>query len=258
MTRQGLDIFDLTGKVAIVTGGSQGAGFAISQGLAKAGCDIVIANRNVEKGVKAAETIALQEGVKCVQIQTDVTVQASVQQLVGKVLNDFGKIDILVNNAAVEHQSSMLEAREKWFDRSFNSNVKGPMFCMQAVAEDMIRRRKGKIINISSFSITKARGKRAIYGSSKAALSHMSTVAAMEWVQYNIQVNAICLGVFDGESFRAFGEKFPEEHDSVVASIPAGRPLRPEELHGLVIYLASDASNYMTGRDIYIDGGAGW
>jgi len=249
-----MEIFDLSGKTAIVTGGNQGIGFAIARGLARAGATVVIANRRAAEGQSAAESLR-KEGFNAVAIPTDVSNVSSVASLVSKVLSDFGKIDILVNNAGVIIRKPAEEFSEEEWDRIMNTNLKGMFFCCQLVGKEMLRNKKGKIINTSSVVATKVQPIRSVYAISKAGVSHLTRALALEWSKYNININAIAPGVTVTPLNKKYFDEHPEELEAYAKSTPRGRVAYPEDYAGAAIFLASDASDYVTGHTLLVDGG---
>lgn len=249
-----MNIFDLSGKIAIVTGGNQGIGFALSRGLATAGATVVITNRRAREGEKAAESLR-KEGFSAVAIPSDVSDKSSVATLASKVIDDFGTIDILVNNAGVNIRKPAVDiSREDW-DYVMDINLKGVFFCCQLVGREMLRKRKGKIINISSEASQNAILDQSVYCSSKAGVSHLTRCLALEWAKYNINVNAIGPGL----TITPLNEKYLKEHPKMfknwMEAIPIGRVGDTSDYVGAVIFLASEASNFVTGQTILVDGG---
>jgi len=250
-----MDIFDLSGKIAVVTGGNRGIGFGIARGLAKAGATVVIANRDKASGQKAAELLG-REGFNVVAIPTDVNSVSSIEAMVSKVINDFGRIDILVNNAGILLRKPIIEVTEEDFDQVINTNLRGLFFCCQLVGREMIKNRKGKIINISSIMSQIAWPDRAVYAASKAAVAHLTRALAVEWAKYNITVNSIGPGTIVTDINRKIFEEHPEEFKKIIEAIPRGRQGYPEDCVGLAILFASDASDFITGQNVIADGGA--
>jgi len=249
-----MNIFDLSGKVAIVTGGNQGIGFGIAKGLASAGATVVIANRRVAEGQNAAESLK-KEGLNAVAIPIDVSRMSSVASLVSKVVSDFGKIDILVNNAAVIVRKPIEDFTEEEWDQIMNTNLRGLFLCCQLVGREMIKKKKGKIINISSVLSQIVQPGRSVYAVAKAGVSHLTRALALEWGKYNISVNAIGPGLTITPLNKKYFEENPEDLKNIVASIPKGREAYPQDYAGAAIFLASDASDYMTGQTLLVDGG---
>jgi NAD(P)-dependent dehydrogenase (short-subunit alcohol dehydrogenase family) len=249
-----MNIFDLSGKVAIVTGGNQGIGFGIAKGLASAGATVVIANRRVAEGQNAVESLK-KEGLNAVAIPTDVSRMSSVASLVSKVVSDFGKIDILVNNAAVIVRKPIEDFTEEEWDQIMNTNLRGLFLCCQLVGREMIKKKKGKIINISSVLSQIVQPGRSVYAVAKAGVSHLTRALALEWGKYNISVNAIGPGLTITPLNKKYFEENPEDLKNIAASIPKGREAYPQDYAGAAIFLASDASDYMTGQTLLVDGG---
>lgn len=249
-----MNIFNLSGRIALVTGGNRGIGFGIARGLASAGATVVIANRKATEGQSAAESLK-KEGLNAVAIPADVSNTSSVSALVSKVISDFGRIDILVNNAGVILRKPAEEVSEEEWDYVMNTNLKGLFFCCQLVGREMIRRKKGKIINISSVVSQIAQPQRSVYATSKAGVSHLTRALALEWGKYNINVNAIGPGVTITDINKKYFEEHPEELKKSIDATPKGREAYPSDYVGAAIFLASDASDYVTGQTLLADGG---
>jgi NAD(P)-dependent dehydrogenase (short-subunit alcohol dehydrogenase family) len=248
------EMFDLSGKIAIVTGGNRGIGYGIARGLAQAGATIVVANRNVAGGQKAVETLK-KEGGKAVHIALDISKVSSIVAMVSEVVRQFGKIDILVNNAAVIIRKPAEEYTEEDWDTMVNTNLRGTFFCAELVAREMIKRKQGKIINISSVLSQMGQVGRAIYATTKAGVSHMTRTLGVEWIKYGINVNAIGPGVTITEINRDFFKTHPDDFQRIMNGVPANRPASPDDYIGAAVFLASDAANYMVGQTLIIDGG---
>lgn len=249
-----MNMFDLTGKIAIVTGGNQGIGLGITRGLAGAGATVVIANRRAAEGQKAAEALQ-KEGFNVIAIPTDVSQKASVAAMVEKVMNEYKKIDILVNNAAVMIRKPLEEFEENEWDTILNTNLRGLFLCCQLVGQEMIKRKKGKIINISSVLSQVVQSGRGVYATAKAGVSHLTRALAMEWSKYNININAIGPGLtMTPINEKYFGEN-PDELKRIINTIPIGREAYPVDYAGTAVFLASDASDYVTGQTLLVDGG---
>ncbi len=250
-----MKLFDLSGRIAIVTGGSQGIGFSIAKGIASAGATVIIANRRATEGQKAAESLQ-KEGFNAVAIPTDVSSKPSVEALVAKVISDFGRTDILINGAAVNIRKPAEEFSEEELDYMMNINLKGLFFCCQLVGKEMIKRKKGKIINISSIVSQIVQPGRSIYATTKAGVSHLTRSLALEWAKYNIDVNAIAPGLTITEMTKEYFEEHPKELRKLINSIPKGREAYPSDYVGAAIFFASDASDYVTGQVLFVDGGS--
>ncbi len=247
--------FDLSGKVAVVTGGNRGIGFGITKGLAGAGATVVITNRDAAAGQKAAASLE-QEGFKVAAVSADVTSVPSIQNMVSRVIGDYGKIDILVNNAAVVLRKPAEDVLEEEWDNLMDLNVRGTFFCCQIVGKEMMRGNGGKIINISSNVAYRLQPIRSVYATSKAAINHLTRALAMEWSKYNINVNVLAPSVTITDINRKYyTEEHPEALEAHLKLTPKGRVATPEDYVGAAIFLASDEADYVTGQILYVDGG---
>jgi 2-deoxy-D-gluconate 3-dehydrogenase len=250
-----MKLFDLSGKVAIVTGGNRGIGFAIARGLAEAGAAVVIANRNAEAGQQAAAALRA-DGFKTTSVAADISVKSAVQNLVDRVIEEFDRIDILVNSAGVIDRGPVEDFSETQYDYIMDINLKGVFFSCQLAGKEMIKQGKGKIINISSNVSEVIQAGRVVYAASKAGLSHLTRGLALEWARHNINVNAIGPGPTITELNRKFFEENPADLQARIDSIPMARVGDPLDHVGAAIFLASDASNYITGQTLLVDGGS--
>ncbi len=250
-----MDLFSLRDKIAIVTGGNQGIGFAIARGLAAAGASVVIANRREPEGRLAAEKLAA-EGLQAVAIPTDITQIDSIENLVSETLKRYKTIDILVNNAGVIVRKPPEEITEQDWDFIFDTNLKGMFFCCQAVGKEMIKRKQGKIINISSNVSRVAMPGRSIYSVSKGGVAQLTKVLALEWAQYGINVNALGPGPTYTDINRAYFEEHPEDVKARIESMPLGRMGETSDHVGAAVFLASKASDFITGENLLVDGGS--
>jgi NAD(P)-dependent dehydrogenase (short-subunit alcohol dehydrogenase family) len=247
--------FDLSGKVAVVTGGNRGIGFGITKGLADAGATAIITNRDAAAGQKAAASLE-QEGLKVAAVSVDVTSVPSIQKMVSRVISDYGQIDILVNNAAVVLRKPAEDVLEEEWDNLMNLNVRGTFFCCQIVGREMMRSNGGKIINISSNVSNRLQPIRSVYATSKAAINHLTRALAMEWAKYNINVNVLAPSVTITDINRKYYlEEHPEALEAHLKLTPKGRVATPEDYVGAAIFLASDEADYVTGQILYVDGG---
>jgi len=249
-----LPMFDLTGKVAIVTGGYQGIGRGIAEGLAEAGSDVVICARNYDRCVDACSEIE-KLGVKTLPIRCDISKTEEVKNLVSETVKEMGRINILVNNAGVGgSEKPVLEMSDEDWDHAVNIDLRGAFLCSREAAKEMIKQGGGKIINVSSIAGFIAMANMSAYCASKGGLLQLTKVMALECIRYNIQVNALCPGYFLTPLNRMFFES--EAGQKIIKkNIPMGRLGNPEELKGTAIYLASSATDFMTGSAIVIDGG---
>ena len=245
----------LKDKVALITGGARGIGRAIALTFAREGADIVVADVNLEVAQKTASEIEAL-GRKALALEMDVTDFAKVEDGVNKILDKFGKVDILVNNAGITKDNLLLRMSESDWDAVLDINLKGVFICTKAIVKHMMKARKGKIINIASIAGLVGRNPKnynsIAYGTSKGALVNFTRDLAVKWAQHNIQVNAMCPGFF----VTPINVKmFDKVSDQIVGEIPLGRTGGEDDLKGLVVVLASDASNFMTGTVIPVDGG---
>ena len=248
-----MDLFDIRGKVALVTGASKGLGKAMAMGLAKAGADLALCARSLEE-LRKTKAEAESHGVKANVYRMDVLSRASIQESISSMIKDFGKIDILVNNAGVNVRKPVTQLAEREWDLVLDTNLKGYFLVAQAVAPHMIARSKGKIINIASIMGTVALDNLVAYASSKGGVVQMTKVMAIEWAKHNINVNAIGPTYFETPLVAALRDD-PDRFRFINERTPMGRWGQPEELEGTVIFLASQASDFITGQTIYVDGG---
>ncbi|MDK2919934.1 MAG: hypothetical protein PWQ37_2667 [Candidatus Petromonas sp.] len=245
--------FDLSGKVAIVTGATKGLGYGMALGLAQAGADIVVVSRTPADCEKvASEIIAM--GRDALALPTDVSKQESIQNLVDRTVEKFEKIDILVNNAGTAVTQKAEDLTEEDWDRVININLKGVFMLAQAVGREMIKQKRGKIINIASiFGFV---GDKAVlpYLASKGGVLQLTRGLALEWAKHNIQVNAVAPGyVMTPMNEKELSEQ--KIYKYITSKIPMRRLGEISEIAGAVVYLASEAANYVTGSTIVVDGG---
>ncbi len=248
-----MDWFDIRGRVALVTGSSKGLGKAMALGLAKAGADLALCARSL-KELRRTKAEAETHGVKANAYRMDVLSRASIRETVASVIGDFGKIDILVNNAGVNVRKPVTQLAEEEWDLVLDTNLKGYFLVAQAVVPHMIRDGGGKVINISSIMGTVALDNLVAYASSKGGVVQMTKVMAIEWAKHNVNVNAIGPTYFETPLVAALRND-PDRFRFINERTPMGRWGQPEELEGTVIFLASRASDFITGQTIYVDGG---
>lgn len=248
------ELFSLKSKVAIVTGGSQGLGFAMAEALALAGARIVIVNRREAEGKIAAVKIR-EYDVECIAIPTNVTKKDEIVRMVNKSLEHFGRIDILVNCAGINIRKPSLQFEESEWNEIIDINLKGTFLCCQEVGRLMVEQRSGKVINISSIASLTAMELRAPYCASKGGVSQLTKVLALEWAPYNVNVNAIAPGVMVTPLTIEFLKEGSEQYEKHIRKIPSRRFGSVDDLKGIVIFLASSASNYIMGQTIFVDGG---
>jgi 2-deoxy-D-gluconate 3-dehydrogenase len=250
-----MDLFDLSGKVAIVTGGNGGLGRGMAQGLAAAGADIVIAARNASKTAETATAFRQQYGVKVLEVQVDVCDTNNVQAMVAQTLTAFGKVDILVNNAGINIRKPPDELAAAEWQSIIETNLSSTFLCSQAVYEPMKRAGGGKIINNGSMFSIFGGSHVLAYAASKGGVVQLTKSLAVAWARDNIQVNVILPGWLYTDLTRGAIEQLPELHDRVLQRTPQGRWGEPEELAGAAVFLASKASDFVTGISLTVDGG---
>lgn len=246
-------IFDLSGKVAIVTGGGTGIGQGMAVGLAQAGADVVVASRSVSH---LRETVSQIEGLgrRSLALQVDVRSVPQVYGMVEKAMEAFGKIDILVANSGVNRRILAVDLTEEDWHFIVDTNLKGTFFTCQAVAKQMIPRQKGKIITIGSLTTFMGYPKVGPYAASRGGIVQLTKVMAVEWAPHNINVNTVSPGWYNTPlTAQVFGDI--DWVRRTCNRIPLGRTGTPEDLAGIVVFLASDASDYITGEMIFVDGG---
>ncbi len=250
-----LDKFLLTGQVGIVTGGGQGLGKVFCHAFAEAGADIVIAEINADTGPETAEEVK-SLGRQGLFIPTDVRDPESVTEMVKKTLSTFGRIDFLMNNAGIVQHLEVEKVSFNDWKEVLNVNLNGVFLCSQEVGKHMITQRQGVIINIASMSglIVNFPQNQASYNTSKAAVIHLTKTLAAEWAPYNIRVNAIAPGYMGTAMAKPFFDD-PKYGGVWINAIPMKRPGEPEELGPVAVFLASQASSYITGATIVVDGG---
>ncbi|HJD92247.1 MAG: gluconate 5-dehydrogenase [Corynebacterium sp.] len=246
--------FDLTGKVALVTGGTYGIGMAMAKALGKAGATIIINARRSEM-VKEAVAEYEKEGLKAYGFTCDVTKESEVQAMVAEVEKTVGTIDILVNNAGIIKRIPVLETSVEEFKEVIDIDLVGPFIVSKAVAPGMIQKGAGKIINICSMMSELGRETVSAYAAAKGGLKMLTKNLACEWAEHNIQVNGIGPGYIatpQTAPLRTDGHPF---NDFIISKTPAARWGTPEDLEGPVVFLASGASDFVNGHILYVDGG---
>ncbi len=247
------NLFDVSGKVVLITGSSRGLGFTMAQGFAQSGAMVVLNGINPDTVQAAVAEIRRQEG-QAAGYAFDVSDPEQVERNIPFVENEVGPIDVLINNAGIHRRAPLAEMTVDEWQTVINVNLTAVFVVSQCVAKGMIARRQGKIINISSLNAEASRPNIGNYCASKGGLAALTRSMATEWGQYNIQVNAIGPGYFVTKLSQPLVEN-PEFDAFVKHSVPLERWGDPTELIGPAIFLASDASNYITGRTIYVDGG---
>jgi 2-deoxy-D-gluconate 3-dehydrogenase len=249
-----LEMFDLTGHVAIVTGGNGGLGLAMARGLAEAGATIVVAARQREKAEQALQSLC-ELRPDCMFVELDVTSEEACHRTVDTVIERFGRVDILVNNAGVSVRKPPQELRDEEWQFVLDVNLSGAFHCCQAVYPHMKTQERGKIINIGSMYSIFAAPLVAAYAASKGGLLQMTKALACAWAPDHIQVNAILPGWLDTELTQTARKQVEGLNETVLARTPAGRWGVAGDIAGTAVFLASPASDFVTGAAIPVDGG---
>jgi 2-deoxy-D-gluconate 3-dehydrogenase len=246
--------FDLSGKAAIVTGGNGGIGLGIAKGLAQAGANIVVAARNQQKTDSALEELR-GLGVKAIGVSIEVTSESDVKGMVKATLDEFGRVDILVNNAGMSIRKAPQDYTMEEFEKVIDVNLNGLFLCSREVYAPMKEAGGGKIINIGSMTSVFGSDWVVPYSASKGGVVQISKSLAIAWAKDNIQVNTILPGWIHTDLTAPIKTDFAERYETITSRIPHGRWGEPEEMGGCAVFLASSASDYVTGVSIPIDGG---
>lgn len=249
-----LDIFKLNGKVAWITGGTKGLGFAMANALASVGADIVLNSRNRAEAEEAAKKLAATHHCRALGLHADVTDAAQISELVERSIKELGSIDILINNAGINVRQPTVDLPLEDWQKVLDINLTGPFICTKAAAPHMIKKGWGRIIHLSSILGHVGLAGRPAYTATKGAIVLLTKTQALEFATQGITVNAICPGPFETPMNLPLLQN-PEQYKAFVAKIPIGRWGYMHELDGAVIFLASNASSYMTGTTLTVDGG---
>ena len=239
-------------RTAMVTGASRGIGKAIALRLAWEGYNLVV---NYVNGKDAAEAVAKEAeeiGAKTLVVQADISKAIDVERLFNETISEFGRLDVLVNNAGITRDNLLIRMSEKEFEDVLETNLKGAFLCTKAAAKPMMKQRSGRIINITSVVGIVGNAGQSNYAAAKAGLIGFTKSIAKELAKRNITVNAIAPGFIETEMTAVITEKV---RDTLLTGIPAGRPGKPEDVANAVAFLASESSNYITGQVLNIDGG---
>lgn len=250
----GIKQFDLTGKVAIVTGGSKGLGLAMAAGLASAGCDILLVNRSAVDGERSAAELCISFGTRVLSYAADITSEEQVNGMVTFALESFGKIDILINSAGINIRGPIDELSSMDFKHVMDVNVTGTWLACRAVAPHMKSRHSGRIINLASTLGLVGLANRTPYTASKGAIVQMTRALALELAPFDIMVNAICPGPFLTEMNIPIAES-DDARNIILGATALRRWGHLREIQGAAIFLASDAASYMVGSILTVDGG---
>ncbi|SFL57955.1 glucose 1-dehydrogenase [Paenibacillus sp. 1_12] len=243
----------LMGKVAIVTGAGRGIGKCIAHQLSQAGAKVVVNYANSEQGANELVHQIQSEGNEAIVCKADISQLSDIQRMVDQTLMAFGRIDILVNNAAIDPTEDFMKVTEDFYDRVVDTNMKGSFFCAQACAREMIKLGKGKIINISSVHGNLTMPHYSAYASTKGGINAMTRQLALDLAKHQITVNAVAPGATEVEKFH-HETWFDREH--IGSLIPLGRIGQPEDIAPMVVFLASDQADFVTGQVITVDGGS--
>jgi 2-deoxy-D-gluconate 3-dehydrogenase len=249
-----MNLFDLSGRVALVTGGNGGIGLGMAQGMASCGASIAIAGRNAEKADAALASLRVS-GVRCVFLPADVTKKASCEALIAATVTEFGRLDILVNNAGTAIRKMPQDYTEEEWHRVLDTNLTGAFLCSQAAYAPMKAAGGGKMINIGSMMSLFGAPYATPYASSKGGIVQMTRAMATAWARDNIQVNAVLPGWIDTDLTRRARREVPGLHERVENRTPAGRWGAPLDMAGVAAFLASPAADFVTGAAIPVDGG---
>jgi gluconate 5-dehydrogenase len=246
-------LFDLTGKVALVTGASRGLGHTFARALARAGADVAITSRTVES-LRGVQHEIEDLGRRAFPCGLDVRQERSIRQMTDAVIEVFGKVDILVNNAGCNVRKKAVEVTWDDWNLILDTNLRGAFFVAQSVAAHMIPRRFGRIVNVGSVTSLFGFAGLGPYGASRGGIRQLTMSLAADWGPHGITVNCLAPGWFRTEQNKVLYED-PEWVSYLVERIPLNRPGRPQDLEGPIVFLASEASEYITGQTILVDGG---
>lgn len=250
----GVKLFDMKGRVAVVTGGSKGLGYAMGAALASAGANIILVNRNLEEGEEAAGNIKAEYGVKTRAYSANVTELGELEAVVASVVAEFGRLDVLINSAGINIRGPIDELSPEEFSQVMKVNVDGTWNASRAVTPQMKKQGSGKIINMASTLGLVGLANRTPYATSKGAVVQMTRALGLELAPYNINVNAICPGPFLTEMNIPIAES-EEAKKFIVGATALARWGELKEIQGAALFLASDAATYMVGSMLTVDGG---
>jgi len=250
----GIKQFRLDGRVALITGGSKGLGEAMAEGLASAGANVLVASRHLDEATATADRIAKDFGVSAVGVECDVAQNDSVKRMVDRALGQFGRVDILINNAGINIRGPIDELTFEEFQQVQDINVSGPWLCARAVVPFMKEQKSGRIINVASTLGVVGLANRTPYATSKGAVVMFTRALALELAPFNITCNAICPGPFLTHMNEPIANT-EEAMKFIVGAVALNRWGRLEEIQGAAIFLASDAASYVTGSLLMVDGG---
>tara|TARA_B100000963_G_scaffold129807_1_gene113259 strand:+ start:14238 stop:15029 length:792 start_codon:yes stop_codon:yes gene_type:complete len=248
-------LFDLKGKVALVTGATHGLGMAMARGIGQAGAILIINGNSSNEKIDKAVAIFKSEGIKAFGYRFDVTNEDQVQKAIARIENEVGIIDILINNAGIIKRTPLLEMEVTDFEQVIKVDLVSPFIVSKAVVKGMIKRKSGKIINICSMMSELARNTVGAYAAAKGGLKMLTQNMCVEWAPYNIQVNGIGPGYFATEQTKPIRVEGHPFNEFIVNRTPAGMWGDPDELQGAAVFLSSKASDFVNGQILYVDGG---
>ena len=248
-------LFDLTGKVALVTGATHGLGMAMAKGIGRAGAILIINGNSSNEKIDKAIAIFKSEGIKAFGYRFDVTNEDQVQKAIARIENEVGIIDILINNAGIIKRTPLLDMEVTDFEQVIKVDLVSPFIVSKAVVNGMIKRKSGKIINICSMMSELARNTVGAYAAAKGGLKMLTQNMCVEWAPYNIQVNGIGPGYFATEQTKPIRVEGHPFNEFIVNRTPAGMWGDPDELQGAAVFLSSKASDFVNGQILYVDGG---
>lgn len=249
-----MDLFSLDGKVALVTGGSKGLGREFGNALASAGADLILNSRNQAEAEEAARQIADASGRKVIGLQADVTRVEDVEAIVARAKEELGGIDIVVNNAGINIRKTTEDISMEEWGQMIDVNLTGPFLVSKLVAPLMVEKGWGRVIHVSSILGQVGLPGRPSYAATKGALITLTKTQALDWAKQGVTVNALCPGPFETPMNLEI-TKDPEKYKQFLTKLPMGRWGKLTELHGVIIFLASEASSFMTGTTLTVDGG---
>ena len=248
------NLFSLHGKVSIVTGAGRGLGYGIALALAGAGSDLLVVSRSTHELERVSQEIITETKRKVLPLSLDLTREGEIERLIKAVLDKFGRIDVLVNNAGTNIRKPFLEITQKEFDDVVHLNLRAVFFLTQAIVKKMMKQKKGKIINIASLGSQIGLRNISVYTATKGGIASLTKTLALELAPYNINVNAIAPGYYRTKMTEAVFQD-EDRYRWILSRIPMGRVGVPEDLEGTAIFLASSASDYVTGQIVFVDGG---
>lgn len=250
----GIKQFDLSGKAAVITGGSKGLGLAMAAGLASAGAKVMLVNRDTDEGIRAARELTTDFGIEAISYGADITDRLQTEAMAKVAMEAFGQIDILINSAGINIRGPIDEVTPEDFNKVMDVNVNGTWLCCRAIVPFMKKMKSGKIINLASTLGLVGVPNRTPYASSKGAIVQMTRALSLELAPFNINVNALCPGPFLTEMNTPIAHT-DEGKNFIVGATALGRWAELKEIQGAAIFLASDAASYMVGSMLTVDGG---